>query len=540
MPHPKSQIMNYSMLTFRFLKAFALLFLLFPLLTNASTASNIHSAGDTLYVNSDILIPENDSMIIEAGKIVLFTGHYSIHVQGKLIAVGTQADTIVFTVADTTGFSDIHSNAGGWNGIKFEDTPAGNDSSLFDYCRFEYGKAVGDSANRYGGAIRLINFNKVRISNCDFSDNYSFYWGGSIYAQKANIEIENCLFENNYSGNDSLVYGYGGAVCFVSSNPDISHSRFYNNSSTGVGGGISFEYSNPSMINCIFTGNYSALGGGIGFLRCSPDRSLANVLVNNNAALYFGGGIANITASPRLSNFTITGNTASMGGGYYCNDYADAKLNNSILWGNFGAGGQHGSQVWIWDVYSEPGFFHCNIQYGSEQFGGSTFIGQYVNNIDDDPLFINPQEFNYQIAQYSPCINTGTPDTSGLMLPTFDLALNPRIMHNMIDIGAYEYDGPLGNPVLQMLASNVEVSPNPVTQHSVISFQTEKPGTVSISLRTAKGDAIGVFNYRANHSGIQQLALRSVLRNPENLPEGIYFVEIRTASQYGSAKILIN
>lgn len=525
---------------FNLFRIFLLPFFLFPMITQASTVSKIRSIGDTLYIYNDILIADNDSMIIDPGRVVLFMGHYSIHVQGKLIAMGTPSDSIVFTIADTTGFSDIHSNAGGWNGIRFEDTPAGNDSSLFAYCRFEYGKAVGDSANRYGGAIRLINFNKVRISNAEFSNNYSFFWGGSIYAQKANIDIEHCLFENNYSGNDSLIYGYGGAVCFVSSDPDISHSRFFNNTSTGIGGGISFEYSNPSMINCIFTGNYSGLGGGIGFLRCSPDRSIVNVLVNNNMAQFFGGGIASVTASPRMSNFTITGNMASMGGGYYCNDYADAKLYNSILWGNLGAGGQHGSQVWIWDVYSEPGFYHCNIQYGYEQFGGSTFIGQYINNIDDDPLFNNPQDLDYQLAQYSPCINSGTPDTSGLLLPAFDLAMNQRIMHNTIDMGAYEYDGPLGNPALKMLASNVEVSPNPVTSNSVISFYTDRPGIVSILLRSAKGDAMGSYNYLANHSGNHQVSLRSVVINSEILPAGIYFIEIRSETQHGSAKILIN
>lgn len=495
--------------------------------------------GDTLYIESDILIPENDSLIIDPGKIVLFMGHYSIHVQGKLVASGTQSDTIVFTVADTTGFSDIHSNAGGWNGIRFEDTPATNDSSLFDFCRFEYGKAVGDSANRYGGAIRLINFNNVRISNSEFSNNYSFFWGGSVYAQKADIIIDHCLFTNNYSGNDSLVYGYGGAVCFVSSNPFISHSRFNNNTSTGIGGGISFEFSNPRMINCIFDQNYSGLGGGIGFLRCSPDRGIANILVYDNFAQFFGGGIAVVAASPLMTNLTVFGNYASMGGGYYCNDYSDPKLYNSILWGNLSADGVFGSQVWIWDVNSEPGFYHCNIEYGPSQFGGSTFIGQYINNISSIPGLSNPQDNDFSLLQSSPCINSGTPDTAGLLLPDFDLAMNQRIMHTIIDMGAYEYDGPLGSPILKMLVSKVEVSPNPVTDHSRIIFHTDLPGIVSISIRSAKGDVIETFNFRANHSGNHQVELGSLMKNQENVPAGIYFVEIRTKTQSGSAKVLI-
>jgi hypothetical protein len=503
-------------------------------LTRFSTKSNL------ILVDNDIIIPENDSLVIEPGTVLLFTGHYSIHVQGKLIALGTQTDSIVFTIADTTGFSNIHSNEGGWNGIRFEDTPAGSDSSLFAYCRFEYGKAVGDSANRYGGAIRLINFNKLSISNSVFANNYSFYWGGSIYAQKADIEIDQCLFEHNYSGNDSLVYGYGGAVCFVSSNPDISHSRFFNNASTGIGGGISFEYSNPSLINCIFTGNYSGLGGGIGFLRCSPDRAIANVLVNNNMAQFFGGGIANVTASPRMSNITIVNNHASMGGGYYCNDYSDPKLYNSILWGNTAAGGQlHGSQVWIWDVYSEPGFYHCNVQYGPDEFGGSMFIGQYENNIDSDPLFINPQGSDFGLLQYSPCINSGTADTTGLLLPGYDLAGNPRIMHGIIDMGAYEYDGPLGSGSLALNHRNLKVFPNPVSTRSIITFYSNTNETVGFILRNTYGSQLGTYFYPVKESGEYSIELNKIA-NIDKLPCGIYLLEMDNAGQQSAVKLILS
>jgi hypothetical protein len=402
---------------------------------------------DTLYVNADIMIADRDSLIINPGTVIMFVGHYSIHVQGKLIANGTQSDSIIFTVNDTTGFSNIYSPAGGWNGILFENTHPDNDSSLFAYCRFEFGKAIGDSVNSLGGAVRVDDFSKVRFSNSAFYHNYSFTRGAGIHGYKSDIIIEHCHFEKNYSGNDlPELYGYGAGMNFVSANPTIRHCTFINNESTGIGGGISFEFSNPEMINCIFTGNHSALGGAIGFLRCAPDRTIANMLVNNNTATFFGGGIANITGSPRLSNFTIVNNHAAMGGGYYCNEWAHPQLFNSILWGNTGAepNNPDGSQVWIWDVYSEPGFYNCAVQYGPEAFGGSMFIGEYQNCIESNPLFSNTGDYDFTLIEGSPCINAGTPDTTGLMLPDFDLLMNPRIIHGIIDMGAYEYDGPFG------------------------------------------------------------------------------------------------
>lgn len=503
-------------------------------------ASRFSTKSNIIFVDDDIIIPEDDSLVIEPGTVIMFTGHYSIHVQGKLIALGTPTDSIVFTIADTTGFANINSLEGGWNGIRFEDTPADSDSSLFAWCRFEYGKAVGDSANRYGGAIRLINFNKVRLSNSVFSNNYSIYWGGSIYAQKAHIAIDECLFSYNHSGKDSLLYGYGGAVCFVSSNPDVYASNFISNSSTGVGGGISFEFSNPNMVNCHFTENFSGLGGAISFLRCSPDRSIANILVENNSAMFFGGGIAIITASPRMSNITIVNNHAPMGGGYYCNDYSDPKLYNSILWGNTAAGGQlHGSQVWIWDVYSEPGFYYSDIQYGLDEFGGSMFIGQYENNIDSDPLFVNPQSSDFGLQQYSPCINTGTADTSGLLLPDYDLAYNPRIMHGVVDMGVYEYDGPLGIRNQALKNSRLNVFPNPVTAGSIITFESCKRETITFRLRNIHGSQLGIYFHPVNDSGRYSFELNNIA-DVNSLPCGIYLLEMNSSGQQSVVKVILN
>ncbi len=401
---------------------------------------------DTLYITGDMNIASRDSLVIPAGTMVIFTGHYSINVQGKIIADGTPTDSIIFTVVDTLGFSNIYIGAGGWNGIRFEDTPAENDSSLFSYCRFEYGKATGDSANCYGGAIRLVRYHDVHITNSTFVNNYAFMRGGAIHAFKSDLTVEYSLFVQNYAGNDQPeIYGYGGGLNFNGANPKINFCTFKNNSSTGIGGGVSFDFSNPEMMNCVFTGNFSALGGAIGFLRSAPNRTIANLLINHNTAMFFGGGIAIISASPQLNNLTITQNHAAMGGGYYCNEYAFPDLYNSILWNNTGGepGNPLGSQVWIWDVYSAPGFYHCDVQYGLAAFGGSMFIGVYENNIDVNPMFANPGNQEFKLTQNSPCINAGTPDTTGLLLPAFDLSMNPRIIHGLIDMGAYEYDGPM-------------------------------------------------------------------------------------------------
>lgn len=496
-------------------------------------------ASNTIFISNDTVIPFGDSMIINPGTTVLFTGHYSIHVQGKLIAIGSETDSIVFTISDTTGFSNIHSSDGGWNGIRFEDTPIESDSSIFSYCRFEFGKAVGDSANRYGGAVRLINFDKVRFSHSTFYSNYSFYWGGAIYAQKAHILLEYCAFTDNYSGNDGMTYGYGGAVCFVSSNPDITHSSFSGNTSTGIGGGISFEYSNPRMLNCTFKQNNSALGGGIGFLRCAPDRGIANILVYDNDAMFFGGGIANVNASPQMSNLTILSNFASMGGGFYCNEYSNPKLYNSILWGNLNYGGSFGSQVWIWDVYSEPGFYHCNIEYGLNEFGGSMFIGQYINNIDSNPLFTDWANQDFTLTQQSPCINSGTPDTTGLLLPGFDLAMHNRIIHGIIDMGAYEYDGPLGINNNGVSTRFTRIYPNPLQSSSEVLIFTNSPQKISLKIWDMQGKLLSKAEMETSSGNMTRTGLMRLFPKL-TLVSGSYLIEINGEGWLEVHKVLMN
>ncbi|MEZ5198085.1 MAG: choice-of-anchor Q domain-containing protein [Bacteroidales bacterium] len=65
--------------------------------------------------------------------------------------------------------------------------------------------------------------------------------------------------------------------------------------------------------------------------------------------------------------------------------------------------------------------------------------GSGLGNINQSPEFIGGDDYGLQSD--SPCINSGNPDTTGLYLPYFDLAENPRLSMDTIDMGAYEYFG---------------------------------------------------------------------------------------------------
>ncbi len=490
---------------------------------------------DTVFVQCDVQIPDGQVLQIAPGTKVIFNGHFSLHVQGTLKALGQSADSILFTINDTTGFGNIHSNSGGWNGIRFEDTPESNDSSQFSFCRLSFGKAVGDSANCYGGALRIKRFNKISIRSCRLDDNYSFLSGGALYAFKSNLIIENSIVSGNYSGNDGMVYGYGGGLCFVSSDPIVRKNLFYNNSSTGVGGAASFEFSRPILLDCVVRDNYSALGGGLCFLRSQPDRTVANLLIINNIARFFGGGIANLTATTVMSNATITGNMAPMGGGYYCNEYAHAKLFNSILWGNI-ASDTLGSQVWIWDVNSVPGFYNTIVEGGIPWFGGSTFQGEFVDCPNLDPLFTAAASGDYSLQAGSPAINTALNDIGFFALPNHDLAGQNRLMHGTVDMGAYEYQGFVGINQKKSGLSEISITPNPVTENSTLSIRSAAQQPCSIRITDMQGKSCFETTVQLLE-GQNTISLAGfVMQN--QLPKGLYLLNIQAESIRASIKLL--
>ena len=139
-------------------------------------------SGSPYLIEGEITIPNAQTLTIEHGVIVEFQGHYTLFVQGRLLAIGNDNSQITFTVTDTTGFYDPNSPLGGWYGIRFVSTPMQNDTSKIIYCKFEYAKALGnDWYMNAGGAVCSIEFDKILISNSTFSNCSATRSGGAIF-----------------------------------------------------------------------------------------------------------------------------------------------------------------------------------------------------------------------------------------------------------------------------------------------------------------------------------------------------------------------
>ena len=130
------------------------------------------------------------------------------------------------------------------------------------------------------------------------------------------------------------------------------------------------------------------------------------------------------SSSPTLTNCTITGNSAdgtdASGGGFYCGS-SSPRLTNCILWND------SPDEIYLSDD-STILVTYSDIQGGWEGDG----------NIDEDPLFVDPDNGNYYLQGGSPCLSSANCEEA----PDYDKDGRPRPLGSGCDMGCYEqYDG---------------------------------------------------------------------------------------------------
>jgi hypothetical protein len=412
----------------------------------AGPVSGIWTKTNSPYrIQGDINVPSGQTLTIQSGVLVEFKGYYMLNVKGNVRAMGAPGDTIIFTVNDTAGFHNIEIGTGGWNGIKIDNlngTMWDSDTSVFEYCKFQYGKSIETAGESGGGAMFVQLFLKVLIRNCLFWNNHSRTNGGAIYIGR---DIRSVIYNSAFINNKAAE---GGAIFLqYNSYPVIRRCLFYLNKSSNRGGAILSIFGKGMILNNTFSNN-TALGyGGAISLESSREAIIGNLIVNNYSE-YSGGGIKMTSSWPKLINNHICNNHGGWGGGIESWGLCNADYFNNILWGNTddGDGINSSNQVRISSATSTPNFYNCIIQNGINGIPG--YNGQSANIIEDYPQFINPTlnagtdadglNADWTLSDTSPAVNHGSNVIVNDLFVETDLSGNPRIIHGIIDIGAFE------------------------------------------------------------------------------------------------------
>lgn len=412
----------------------------------------------TYRIGGNVTVPAGETLTIEPGTTLLFKQNVAFTVNGTLTAEGTESKWILFTRFEE-GVT--------WRGI---DMGAGSDDSVLSYCKIEYSNNSGLSVSSTSPTL-----SHLEISNNSITPTWWDHGGGGIYLSNSNVVLTDVVVTQNSSAGFN---GQGGGIFVRTGSPKILNSKIVGNSSSSSGGGIFFA-------------NW---GGWDPFSGRNDEPALKNVIISQNSAGHHrGGGVfCNDYAKPQLTNVTITENVAMEGAGVYCHLDSKPLLENCIVSGNitneeYGWGG-YGIEC----LSATPIISYSNF-WGNESgnFNGcGSWLGVNVTendhgepcdayqNIQADPLFVDPKNNDYHLQETSPCVDAGNPDeqyNDGNLPPGLGTARN--------DMGAYggpenalEPPAPTRN-VLTLTPSAETVSPGEtVTVDVHLTAQSEIAG----------------------------------------------------------------
>lgn len=204
-----------------------------------------------------------------------------------------------------------------------------------------------------------------------------------------------------------------------------------------------------------------------------------------------------------------------------------------------------------WGYTSEIDVSYCNIQGGQNAVynqNNANIVNWGEGNIDVDPLFLLSGDDPYQLTEQSPCIDAGTPDTTGLFIPPWDLLYNERVVDGdgdgiaIIDIGAYEYQDSVSTlediikPITQTKISNY---PNPFNPSTTIKLDLAESGQIELAIYNIKGQKVKTLLDCTTSPGIYECVWYGKDETGKSVSSGQYVVNLQQNGKETAKKIMM-
>ena len=480
--------------------------------------------ADTVLVTGNVDVM--GSLEVLPGTLILFEDFFSISVSNgaEFSALGSVDDSIVFTVADTTGFYHEYAGRGGWNGFQVN-----KGRVRLDYCILQYGKAVQGS-DKEGGAMN-VQGGDIEIDHSVLRCNFSCDRGGAIHAQDADLTMHACRVNENRVYTETGTFAmYGGGISLLKCHVDMQDMEFRGNyAPTCIGGALSLDSCKVDLHNAVFADNVGLNGGGLYMMRNNHTVStLYNVSFYNNFSHHFAGGLALADSSPYIYNLLVTDNSSE---GVNCNgvffySHSQPKMYNCLVYGNYppGIGPQTDSiQMWVWtfDGYA-PEFYNCLIEGGRRLITSEELINVFEDVIDADPLFVDALNNDFRLQEGSPCRDAGNEFVPFDLMEGTDLDGLRRVSNGRIDIGPYEYSEASVSPY-EMGTAFAHLKGVPLTAESRLVTNLSRPQHVTVRVCSLTGRVVSEMVFLAT-IGLQEWKLDGLT----DLASGVYVVEVIT------------
>ncbi|NQV19688.1 MAG: T9SS type A sorting domain-containing protein, partial [Armatimonadetes bacterium] len=409
---------------------------------------------------------------------------------------------------------------------------AGVEETIFE-------EPIGKAAFIYGwhdNFIKLSSFTARNRTGANISPS-------PIQLSFSNSELSDILIENCFCMNASAIGSTGDII--------IKDVKIYNNNGMKavVCGSYPDQEITAKLNNVIFIGNDQyepTCGGGALSVSCRKSVSLKNCLFAKNHAYDNVWPNANIYL---LENDTvdffnnIVCNNTSNGGAIAVGGGGTINIKNSIIYGNSNyqfqtKRGYEPSYVNVSHSLiqggTDPSILHIA---GPEPYGVEFIWGEGI--IDEIPQFLGGDEYDplyYQLTELSPCIDAGTPDTTGLYLPPWDLLHNYRVWDGdnngtaIIDMGCYEFGAEqyVEAENIQSSIFNIQLSnyPNPFNPETKIVFNLPEEGNVKLEIYNIKGQKVKILMDCYTSPGDFELIWNGKDDNNLQVGSGVYFYQL--------------
>lgn len=293
-----------------------------------------------------------------------------------------------------------------------------------------------------------------------------------------NFTLENTIFSNlSMQDNDSQAIQFGGMYNPPSQPQYTIQNCLFSNINCMERGLILYGEAYPliNITNCTFAGQ-----NGLG------EALMVNGIVNISNCIFYNNRSKEIAINPMDGSGITTTLT----------------LNNNLIRNGFS------------DIWQAPG---NTIFYNS-------------TNITGNPLFYGGDDINnpfyYSLSEYSPSINTGIADTTGLNLLPYDLAGNWRIWGGRIDMGCYEYGSEpyvsIDDPTTPTLQNGLlSAYPNPFTAFT--NLKVILPANQDNILQRVTTASIDIYNIKGQK-------VKNIPLDPSKVSEQFTYWDGRDAS----------
>lgn len=373
--------------------ALSLMLLLLPLAAAAATSvgpgdvSGTWTAIDSPYlVQGHLRVPTGETLLIQPGVDVRFTGDYVLLVEGALLAAGSSGSEIHFR-PDAEGIT--------WGHVEI--APGADDSSGFFYCTFEGGNALANPApySRHGGAVFVGAGAIVSLTECVIDGGIAEH-GGGVYSE-GEVSLMNCVIRNCQAAGGAL-QGKGGGLHLIGT-AVVSECEVVDNVAEFIGGGIFLQNFSGDVYGCeILRNRVGRHGGGLAVEQLQADGGIYSNLIAGNVVEHAsgdGGGLFVWYAygSEVVAN-TIADNTAALGAGITFGN-ATCTFTRCLIAFNQGPATADVSAP------STVSFAQTGV-WGNT--GGDLLAGDESETLAADPLFCDASAGNYTLCADSPCL----------------------------------------------------------------------------------------------------------------------------------------